>query len=148
SLDGRKALWVSLERLPGLAWLKYTILFSLAGQEQDIESKKYFDLLESELARETDLFTAAQVTARFVNEIRTNPYWSYSPEKAFPYVDRAIDLIRHLPYLNFVDSHAAIAGLLNAKAWVHMDTLQYSQAESSLLAELDELMQSDDRSPL
>jgi CHAT domain-containing protein len=144
STADKKSAWDAIERLPGLASLKHAILFTLAGRQHNAESKKYFDILENMVARETDSITAARINADFADEIEHDPSWDYSPEKALPYLDRAIDIARKLPY----DPEGNVAGLLSERGRTEMGLLQYSRAESTFLEALDTLMRSTDKADL
>ena len=149
----KKAAWTTLEHLPGVASLKYSVLLVLAGDEHDAESKKYFDTIERMLAAETDRVTAAHFYLSLYSAIKYDANWNYELTKGLPYLDRAIEIARDLPY----DMSAynpgstpqpAVPAMLFTRGYSEMELIDYSRAELTFLAALEASKQSGDTSGL
>jgi hypothetical protein len=137
SLDEKKANWAALERMPALASLKYDALFELANSDPS-----YLPVLEAMLAREPD-----PITASYFNMIS---FFSHpGAEKRTRYVNRAIELTQRLPYdLTGESSEFAVASMLDRRGWAERENFEYSKAESTFLAALEEVRRSTERSEL
>jgi CHAT domain-containing protein/tetratricopeptide (TPR) repeat protein len=137
SLEDKKANWAALERMPGLASLKYSALLDIATSDQS-----YFDVLEAMLAREPD-----QITASYFDMIS---FFNHpDAEKRTQFVNRAIELMQCLPYdLTGESREFALASMLDRRGWAEREDFQYSKAESTFLTALEEVRRSTERSEL
>jgi CHAT domain-containing protein len=129
--DQLRETWPTLERHPGLQWLKYRWISGLVASEA-----KYKETYEAMLAQETDRVVAVKADWYLFNVLHGR-----DTAKAIEASERAIRRAAEMPFdmAAYDDSlfGSALPEMLSEKAFAEFDLFRPDRAEATLLSALD-----------